>query len=162
MHAELDAVLGARAPEPADFPELEYTRRVLAESMRLYPPAWVLGRRPLVEFEIGGHRVPADSIVLMSQWVVHRDPRWWREPLRFDPDRWTDAAERERPKFAYVPFGGGTRQCIGEHFAWTEGVLLLATIAQRWRFHLAPGAVPATQPLITLRARGMEMVAAAR
>ena len=162
MHAELDAVLGVRTPEPADFPALEYTRRVLAESMRLYPPAWVLGRRPLVEFEIGGHRVPADSIVLMSQWVVHRDPRWWREPLRFDPDRWTDAAERERPKFAYFPFGGGTRQCIGEHFAWTEGVLLLATIAQRWRFHLAPGAVPATQPLITLRARGMEMVAEKR
>ena len=162
LHAELDAVLGGRAPEPADYGALDYTRRVLAEAMRLYPPAWVLGRRPLEELEIGGHRVRANSIVLMSQWVVHRDPRWWPDPLRFDPDRWTDAAERVRPKFAYFPFGGGTRQCIGEHFAWMEGVLLLATIAQRWRFRPAPGSVPAPQPLITLRARGLAMVAEAR
>ena len=162
LHAELEAVLGMEAPEAEDFPALDYTRRVLAESMRLYPPAWVLGRRPLVDFEIGGHLVRAGSIVLMSQWVVHRDPRWWADPLRFDPDRWGGPAERERPRFAYFPFGGGTRQCIGEHFAWMEGVLLLATIAQRWRFRLAPGAVPTTQPLITLRARGMRMVAERR
>ena len=162
LHAELDAVLGDRAPRPDDWVALAYTRRVLAESMRLYPPAWVLGRRPLEELEIGGHRVPANSIVLMSQWVVHRDPRWWPEPLRFDPGRWTEAAERARPRFAYFPFGGGTRQCIGEHFAWMEGVLLLATIAQRWRFRPAPGSVPATQPLITLRARNLAMVADAR
>jgi len=131
---------------------------VLAESMRLYPPAWIVGRRAVGPFEAGGYTIPARSIVLCCQYTMHRDPRWFPDPERFDPERFTPEQQASRPKFSYFPFGGGPRVCIGEQFAWMEGVILLATIAQRWRLRLVPGHPVATQPIITLRPRyGMRM-----
>jgi cytochrome P450 len=163
LHEELDAALGGRAPTAEDLPRLSYTEMVLAESMRLYPPAWVLGRRALRDYEVGGYRVPAGSIVLVSQYVMHRDARFFPEPERFDPERFTPEAKSARPQFSYFPFGGGPRRCIGEGFAWMEGVLVLATLAQRWRLRLAPGHPVETQPVVTLRPRhGMRMTAGLR
>jgi cytochrome P450 len=163
LHAELDAALAGRLPAAADLPALPYTRMVLAESMRLFPPAYVIGRRALEDYSLGGYHVPARSIVLVSQHLNHRDPRWWPDPERFDPERFTPERSAERPKFAYFPFGAGTRVCIGEQFAWMEGTLLLATIAQRWRLRLAPGQVVEPKPMITLRPRfGMRMIPEAR
>jgi cytochrome P450 len=162
LHAELDAVLAGRLPTADDLPRLPYTRAVLAESMRLCPPAWTIGREPLEEFEAGGYRIRAGTVVLVSPWITHRDPRWWAEPERFDPGRWTPEREAELPRFAYFPFGGGPRKCIGEGFAWTEGILVLATLAQRWKLRHAPGATVGRQPLITLRPTGLRMIATAR
>jgi len=157
FHREL-AVVGDRLPAADDFTRLPYTRMILAESMRLYPPAWAVGRRAIADFEIGGYRIPARSMVLMSQYITHRDPRFYPQPERFDPDRWLPEALASRPKFAYFPFGGGTRICIGEQFAWMEGVLALATIGQRWRLRYVGGAAPQIDPKITLRPRdGMPM-----
>ncbi len=158
LHAELDAVLGGRAPTAEDLPRLPYTEQVLAEAMRLYPPAWVLGRRALADYEVGGYRVPAGSIVLLSQYVMHRDARYFPDPLRFDPERWTPEAKATRPQFSYFPFGGGPRRCIGEGFAWLEGILVIATLAQRWRMRLVPSHPVALQPMVTLRPKyGMRM-----
>ncbi len=157
LHAEVDAVVGDRLPTAADYPRLPYTRAVVAESMRLYPPAWTVGREPLEDFAAGGYRIPAGSVVMMSPWVVHRDPRWWPDPERFDPGRWTPEAEAALPRFAYFPFGGGVRKCIGEGFAWMEGVIVLATLARRWRLRPIPGAVVTPAPSITLRPAGMRM-----
>jgi cytochrome P450 len=160
LHEELDVVLAGRLPGVDDLPRLSYTERVFAESMRLYPPAWAIGRRAVEDFAVGGYVLPAGTLVSMSTWVTHRDPRWYPDPLTFEPDRWTPEKKAARPKFAYFPFGGGARQCIGESFAWMEGVLLVATLAQRWRMRLAPGQRVAPQPLITLRPRyGMRMTA---
>ncbi|HEX6051645.1 MAG TPA: cytochrome P450 [Gemmatimonadaceae bacterium] len=159
MHAEVDSALGGGAPGVEDLPRLPYTRMVLAESMRLYPPAWIVGRRAIAPFDMRGYTIPARSIILLCQYLMHRDARWFPDPTRFDPDRWTPERQAERPKFSYFPFGGGPRVCIGEQFAWMEGVLLLATIAQRWRLGLVPGHLIALQPIITLRPRfGMKMV----
>jgi cytochrome P450 len=158
MHAEIDAALGARLPAADDLALLPYTRMVLAESMRLYPPAWIVGRRALAPFEAAGYTIPARSIVLACQYVMHRDPRWFPDPDRFDPERFAPDRHADRPRFAYFPFGGGPRICIGEQFAWMEGVLALATIAQRWRLRLVPGHAVALQPIITLRPKfGMRM-----
>jgi cytochrome P450 len=121
--------------------------------MRLYPPAWAIGRQPLTDVELGGYRIRAGSIVLLPPWLVHRDARFFPDPLRFDPDRWTPDREASIPRFAYFPFGGGPRKCIGEGFAWMEGVLVLATLAQRWRARLVPGHPIVPRPLITLRLR---------
>ncbi|HEX8904537.1 MAG TPA: cytochrome P450, partial [Longimicrobiaceae bacterium] len=162
LHAELDHVLAGRAPGAEDLPRLPYTRAVLAESMRLCPPAWAIGREPLEEFEAGGYRIRAGTVVLVCPWITHRDARWWPEPERFDPGRWTPEQEAERPRFAYFPFGGGPRKCIGEGFAWTEEILVLATLAQRWRLRHALGAQVGSQPLITLRPTGLRMIAEAR
>jgi cytochrome P450 len=151
VHAELDAVLDGRVPTVEDVARLPYTRAVVAETMRLYPPAWTLGRRVLRDYRWDGHAIPAGSLILMSQWIVHRDPRWWPEPTRFDPQRWLGDATR--PRFAYFPFGGGNRVCIGESFAWTEAIIVLAAIAQQWRFALDPAHPIEPQPLITLRTR---------
>jgi cytochrome P450 len=158
LHAELERVLAGRTPSVEDVPKLEYTRAVIAESMRMYPPAWTIGRRVIEPHVIDGHLVEAGSLVIVSQWVVHRDPRWWLAPDRFNPDRWS--VKFERPKYAYFPFGGGARVCIGESFAWTEMILLLATIAQRWRFEA--GAAPGLEPRITLRPKHLLMRAIAR
>lgn len=159
LHAELDEVLGGRLPCFDDLPALRYTRMVMAETLRLYPPAWLLARTALEDHEIGGYRIPARSTVLMSPYVVHRDPRLYPDPLRFDPGRWTPEAEEARPKFAYFPFGGGNRVCIGEGFAWTEGILLIAALSSRWRFRLAPGHRVEPQAMITMRPKyGMRMV----
>ena len=155
LHEEIDRVLGGRAPAGDDLSSLPWTRAVFAEAMRLYPPAWVIGRRALRPYEVGGHTVPADALVLVSQWVVHRDPRWWPDAGRFEPARWlATEPDPPRPRLAYFPFGAGPRQCIGEQFAWTEAILVLATIVQRWRLRPIPGVEPVKRPMITLRMEG--------
>lgn len=159
FHAELDLALAGHAPTLDDLPRLTYTRRVLAESLRLYSPSWVIGRRALTGCEIGGCRLRPGDLVLMAPAVMHIDPRFWTDPERFDPERWTPEAEAARPKFAFFPFGGGSRACIGEQFAWMELLLLLAALGQTWKMRLAPGQVAAVQPVITLRPKfGMQMV----
>jgi cytochrome P450 len=151
LHAELDRVLAGRAPTVEDVENLAYTRMVLAEAMRLYPPAWALGREAKQDVEVGGWHVPAGSVVLISQWVTHRDPRWYPDPEKFDPLRWTSEERAKRPRWSYYPFGGGSRQCIGESFAWIEAILVLATLAQKWRFELLDSAALLVFPTITLR-----------
>jgi cytochrome P450 len=138
LHAELAQVLGGRAPSVADVPKLTYTRMVFAEAMRLYPPAWILERRAVRDVQMRDHLIPAGALVYTSPYLVHHDARWYPDPERFDPERWLPEAAAERHKFVYAPFGAGTRVCIGEQFAWMEGVLLLATIAQRWRLRHDP------------------------
>lgn len=163
FHRELEEVLEGRTPVPADFPRLEYTTMVLAESMRLFPPAWAIGRMSTADVEIAGYSVPAKSLVLVSPYLTQRDRRFFAEPAVFDPLRFTAEAKAARLKHSYFPFGGGTRQCIGESFAWSEGVLLLATIGQRWRLELAQTEPVVPKPLITLRPKGgIRMRAAAR
>lgn len=158
LHHEIDAVLEGRLPAFEDVAQLKYTEMVLAESMRLYPPAWALGRLALEKFELAGYVVRKKSLVLMSQYVMHRDSRYFLEPLRFNPDRWTAEARESRPPFSYFPFGGGPRRCIGEGFAWMEGVLLLATLSQQWQMRLAPNHPVALKPVMTLRPKhGMRM-----
>ena len=157
---ELRRVLGDRAATAEDLPALRYTEMVLAESMRLYPPAWGMGRRALRDLTLGGFTIRKGSVLALSPYIVHRDARLWPDPLRFDPERFTAEAKAERPRFAYFPFGAGARSCIGEPFAWMEGVLLLATIGQRWRLRLLPGHPVEPKALMTLRPRyGMKMVA---
>lgn len=143
---------GPRSLTADDYPRLPWTRMVFAEAMRLYPPAWAIARRSLGPCTVGGYHLPTDALVAMSQWVVHRDPRWWPRPNAFEPERWQEPVP-ERPKFAYFPFGGGARMCIGEHFAWLEGVLVLATIAREWRMSLPAGSAVRPQATITLRPR---------
>ena len=150
LFEEVDSVLGGREPSADDVEALRYAYAVLAESMRLYPPAWAMGRTPTEPFNLGGYRIPAGVICFMSQWLTHRDPRFWPEPDRFLPERWL-TPDPQRPKLAYFPFGAGPRLCVGERFAWMEGTLILARVAQQWRFRLAPGARIVPQPVITLR-----------
>jgi cytochrome P450 len=158
FHAELDRVLAGRLPSFEDLPQLRYTESVFAETLRLYPPAWGIGRRALEDYPVGDFVIPARSVVLMSPYVVHRDPRWFPDPGAFRPERWS-VEDPSRPKFAYFPFGGGARVCIGERFAWMEGTLLLAAIGQRWRLRLEPGHRVETQARITLRPKhGMRMI----
>jgi cytochrome P450 len=151
LHAELDGVLAGRAPNFSDLPALPYTERVIKESMRLYPPAWSLARTVVKEFEIGGYRIPAGGNVVMSQWIMHRDPRYFPDPEKFDPDRWLPERLQKLPRFAYFPFGGGPRQCIGASFAMMEATLLLATIAQHFQFRVVPGHPVMPTPSFTLR-----------
>ena len=163
LHEEIDRVLEGRLPGVADVDRLPYTTRVVTESMRLYPPAWLVGRRAVNEYSIGPYYVPPRSIIIMSQWIVHRDPRYYAEPDRFEPDRWTSEFKAALPRFAYFPFGGGPRQCIGESFAWMELVLLVATLAQQWTFELVAGHPVAPQAAVTLRPKyGMKMIATDR
>jgi cytochrome P450 len=158
LHAELDEVLGDRLPTVEDLPRLDYTRKVLSESMRLFPPAWMIGRQAIADLELCGYDVPAGTVLLLPPFFVQRDERWWPEPRRFDPERFAREEEDTRPRYSYFPFGGGPRLCIGESFAWMEGELLLATIAQRWRPRLAPGYPTGLQPQVTLRPKaGMRM-----
>jgi cytochrome P450 len=131
--------------------------------MRLYPPAWTIGREALEDCEIGGCRVQKGAQVLMVQWVVQRDPRFWPEPDRFNPSRWGEPAAKSIPRCSYFPFGDGPRICIGNGFAMMEAVLLLATIAQRWRLELVPGRTLQLIPSVTLRPRdGISMIVHAR
>ena len=153
LHDEIDRVLAGRLPTVGDLGMLEWTEKVALESMRLYPPAWVIGRRAMEAYGIDGYQLPPRAIVLMSQYVVHRDPRFYEEPERFRPERWTPPFKAQLPAFAYFPFGGGPRQCIGESFARMELVLVLATLAQQCTFRLTPGHHVEPQPMITLRAR---------
>jgi cytochrome P450 len=158
LHEEVDGVLLGRLPAVEDVPRLRYTEMVIAESMRLYPPAWAMGRYARGDFHLGDYFLPARTTVLISQFVTHRDPRYFPDPMRFDPNRFTPEAKSRRAKFTYFPFGAGFRQCIGESFAWMESVLLLATLAQKWKLTLVPGHSVEPQPLITLRPKyGMRM-----
>ena len=158
FRAELREVLAGRAPAWDDIPNLVYTERIFAESLRLYPPAWAIARMARSQFRLFNYLVPKTSICIMSPYVMHRHPRFWPVPEKFDPDRWTPEARESRPKFSYFPFGGGPRTCIGERFAWTEGILLLATIGRNWRLHHVPGEPVELHPRITLRPRyGMPM-----
>jgi cytochrome P450 len=163
LEAELDATLGGRAPTVADLPRLPYAGMVVSEAMRLYPPAYAFGREAIGDCEIGGHRVTAGTTVIMSPWVLHRDRRFYDEPEAFDPDRWAHGLARRLPKYAYFPFGGGPRVCIGASFATMEATLLLAAIARRFRLALASDAPITPQPAITLRPKdGIRVLLRAR
>jgi cytochrome P450 len=163
FHHEIDRELQGRLPTFDDIPRLRYAEMVLAESMRLYPPAWAMGRYARSDFRLGEFVLPAKTTVLMSQFITHRDARFFPDPLRFDPERFKAETRARRTKLTYFPFGAGVRQCIGESFAWMEGVLLLATIAQRWKLKLVPGHRVEPEPLITLRPKyGMRMQVDAR
>ena len=153
LHAELDTVLGNRLPTLADYPNLRYTEQVFAESMRLYPPAWAMGRMSTKPITLGPWRIPPGAHFFFSQYMMSRTPEHYPNPHHVDPGRFTPEARAARHKFAYFPFGGGSRQCIGESFAWMEGVLSIATLAQRWRFRYADPRPPIPQTKITLRPR---------
>ena len=160
FHAELDEVFAdGHAPNFEDYARLPYTESILAESMRLFPPAWAIGRLSTEAHEFGGYAVAKKSLVLISPFVTHRDARFWENAEEFIPERWASQSIKEAgQKYIYFPFGGGTRRCIGEQFAWTEGVLLLATLGRHWKFRLAPGQKIALQAMITLRPKyGMKM-----
>ena len=154
LHREIDTVLGDETPTSTCLERLPFTRAVLAESMRLYPPAWTLGRETHAPMTLGGHEIPVGTMIFMSQWLIHRDARWFPEPLAFRPERWTPEFESTLPRMAYFPFGAGPRKCIGESFAWMEGVLVIATLAQRWRVRVPAGVDPTPRALITLRPAG--------
>lgn len=159
LHAELDAVLGDRLPTVADLPQLRYTRMVLDESMRLYPPVYILSRKVLADDTIGGYRIPGGSSVDISPYITHRHPAFWEDPERFEPERFTPERVAARHKYAYIPFSTGPRMCIGNNFALMEGTLILATLARRFRPRLPDGRMPEALPLITLRpADGLPMI----
>lgn len=158
LQAELRRVLGERAPTAADLPNLPYAECVIHEIMRLYPPAHALGRQAIETCSVGGYAVPAGGTILMSQWVMHRDPRYFDDPERFSPERWADGLAKRLPRYAYFPFGGGPRVCIGNTFALMELPLVLATIAQRFRFSLPPGPPVLPKPLLTLQPNGPILV----
>lgn len=163
FHEEIDGYLRGRRPRMSDVTQLSLTGRIFSEALRLYPPLWAVGRRAMVECRIGPYVIPRGSVVILSAFVTHRDARWFPDPLRFDPERWHPAAKVERPRFSYFPFSAGSRSCLGEAFASTEGVLCLATIAQTWKLRLSPRAIIKLQPQLTLRARnGIEMIAERR
>ncbi len=151
-----------RIPTIEDVPKLEYTEKVFRESMRLYPPAWTIGRQAINDYKVDKYVIPAGSIILMSQYVMHRNPLYFSDPDLFYPDRWTKEAKSSLPRFTYFPFGGGIRGCIGEPFAWMEGVLLVATVCQQWKMHHDDDDIDHNKvelkPLITLRPKdGMYM-----
>ncbi len=164
LHAELDAVLGTptgpRAPTLADYPALRYTEQVFAESMRLFPPAWAMGRMSTRPVTLGPYRIPPGAHFFFSQYMMARTAEYFPDPLRFDPDRFTPEAKAARHKYTYFPFGGGSRQCIGESFAWMEGVFSIATLASRFRFRYAAATPPEPQAKITLRPKGPLMMQA--
>jgi cytochrome P450 len=163
FHAEIDTTLQGRLPTLEDIPRLNYVERVLAESMRLFPPVWAMGRQAAEDMEVGPFFIPAGTMLYVSQYLLQRDARYFPDPLHFDPDRFLPEQSAGRPKFSYFPFGAGGRQCIGESFAWMEGTLLLATLAQKWKLRLAPGHPVDIQPKITLRQKhGMRMTAQLR
>jgi len=160
LHEELQRVLpDGKIPSIEDLPNLKYTESVLAESMRLFPPAWAIGRLAIEEHEFGNYQVPKGALVLISPYITHRDPRFWENENEFIPERWEKLSIKEAGnKFIYFPFSKGVRSCIGEGFAWTEGILLIATLLRRWNLHLSPEQKIAMNPLMTLRPKfGMKM-----
>jgi cytochrome P450 len=159
FHEELDDVLRGELPTVADMPRLKYTESIAKEAMRLYPPAYGIGRQPITDCEIRGYHIPAGSQVLMFPWVTHRDPRFFAEPDAFQPERWTEEFINQLPKYAYFPFGGGPRACIGNYFAMMEIVLLLATIGQKFRLSLVSEHPVTLLPAMSLRPRdGIKVV----
>lgn len=160
LQEELYSIFGnSRTPiRVDDVPKLQFTEKILTESMRLCPPAWALGRQAVDDYKVGGYSIPKGSIILMSQYVMHRDPRYFPEPDRFYPDRWTEEFKKQLPRFSYFPFGGGIRGCVGEPFAWLEAILLVATISRQWRMKHVPSHKVELKALITLRPKyGMQM-----
>jgi cytochrome P450 len=163
FHAELDAVLDGRLPQSSDLPRLKYTEMIAKEAMRLYPPAYAVAREAIEECEIGGYRVPRRTQIFAFQWAMQRDPLYFDNPEAFDPDRWTLEFGKKLPKYAYFPFGGGPRQCIGNYFAMMEVVLVLATIGRRLKLSLAPNEVVELSPAMSLRPKhGIKMVVSER
>ena len=163
FHSELDQVLGNRPPTMADLSGLTFTDQVLTESMRLYPPIWRTGRVALEEFELGGYQIPAGASLCLPQYIIHRDNRWYDNPTKFRPERWTTEFYRQLSPFAYVPFGAGPRRCIGEGFAWMEAKLVLATVGQKWRLYHDPKQEFGLTPLVSLcPTNGMPMFAESR
>jgi cytochrome P450 len=159
FHAELDEVLGGRAATAADLSRLKFTEQIAKESMRLYPPAFGLGREAIEDCEIGGYHVAKGTQVFMFQWATQRDPRFYDEPLAFRPERWTEDFIERLPKYAYFPFGGGPRVCIGASFAMMEIILCLATIGQKFRLELVPDHPVSIFPAMSLRPRdGIKVV----
>ncbi len=155
LHAEVDQLSpGGELPGVADLGRLPFTRAVLSESLRLFPPAWVIGRSAIKDCVIGGYPVPAGSMIILSQWVTHRDRRYFAWAEEFRPERWLADSRNDRPKFAFFPFGGGPRVCIGAQFAWMEGVLLLATLARSWYFRPVNSQPVSMDPRVTLRPKG--------
>ena len=165
MAAEVAAVCEERLPEAGDFPRLKYIEQVFAESMRLYPPAWVVARTATEDYTMRtGEHIPRGAHLIVSQMVVHHDERWWPDPMIFNPERFTPEAKATRPKFSYFPFGGGARYCIGEGFAWMEGVLMLATVVQSWNLRCVKpdeASIPIT-PKFTIRPAGAVQVVVSR
>lgn len=156
---ELAATLDGRTPTVADLPRLKYTSMIVSEGLRLYPPAPALGREAIVDFEVGGYRVSKGTDILVSQWVMHRDPRYFVDPEAFNPDRWADGLASRIPRYAYFPFGGGPRLCIGHAFATMEATLVLASVAQRFHLELASSYPVVAETLPTLRPKsGLRMV----
>lgn len=162
--AELDSVLGGRPPTIEDVQErLPYLEMVLSETLRLYPSVWMVVRRPYGEYDLDGHLIGSNSVVLMPPWVVHRDARWYPDPSRFDPERWTLEERAKRPRYSFFPFGGGPRLCVGEGFAWYETRIGVALLLQRWKFRLCEDQAIEPAPLLSLRPRtGMRMRLEAR
>lgn len=162
--AELQSVLGGRPPSADDYPKLVYTEMVVKEALRLYPPVWFIGARvALTTCRLGPYEMPAGSIITMSPWVTHQDPRFFKGPARFDPERWAGDTAKQIPKYSYFPFGGGVRLCIGYAYAMMEAVLVLATLVQSCHYTLLPGHPATPQPLITLRPKfGMKMILSKR
>ncbi len=154
LHAELDAVLGDRPPTMADLPNLRYTEQVITETLRIYPTVWLLGREAIEPTEVAGYQIPVGATVYMSQWVIHRDPRFFEDPLVFRPERWEDNLAKKLHRYAYFPFGGGPRICIGNGFALMEATLLLATIARRFRPRVPTDAKITPLATMTLRPIG--------
>ncbi len=158
LQAELQAVLGGQPPKHGDLAKLTYTRMVIEEAMRLYPPAHTLSRAAMGADDVLGQRIPKGAIILIVPWLLHRNPKLWENPERFDPERFAPERVARRHRFAYIPFGAGPRICIGAAFAMAEAMLILATLAQRYRLRLLPGFPVDPQGLITLRPRhGMRM-----
>jgi cytochrome P450 len=154
MRAEAAEIVGDRLPRASDLPSLAYTRMVFEEALRLYPPAWILGRRAIGDDVIGGVSIPAGSVVAISPFMLHRHPSFWEDPERFDPERFADTRAAGRRPFSYLPFGGGPRLCIGHAMALVEAQLVLATIAGRYRFELPAGHIVEPERLFILRPRG--------
>jgi cytochrome P450 len=151
LHEEVDRVLAGRLPSASDLPSLPFIESVIKETMRLYPPAWSVARTAINEFELEGYRIPATANIVMSQWIIHRDARFFFEPENFDPNRWSTSACQNLPRFAYFPFGGGPRQCIGASFATTEAALILASIALRFQLISVDKTPVLPVPSVTLR-----------
>ena len=163
LHEEIDRVLGGRLPTLEDLPNLPFVEQVVTESMRLYPPAWIIGRRAVEDYTVADYVAAGAFDCGRQPLPAHRDARFFSEPDRFVPERWTPAFKASLPPFAYFPFGGGTRRCIGESFALMELVLVVSTLAQRWRFRLVPGHAVIPQAVVTLRPKhGLTMTASRR
>jgi len=163
LHSEIDEVFGKRAPNLSDIPKLTYTRMVFTESLRCYPPAWIISRMAVEDHRVDGHLILRGTHVFVSPYLLHHDSRFFQEPSRFEPERWKVEASRFQKPFTFIPFGAGPRNCIGESFAWMEGILIIATIARRWRFRLVKEHPIELDPRITLRPKyGIKMIVEAR